>query len=89
MEHTYKYNSKYSTLTPEERRKKKNENYRIWFNSLNEERKRKYMDMKKQYSRKCLNNYHIGCCEICKKEYANIYNHYKTKIHNAKLQRSN
>jgi len=69
MEHTYKYNSKYSTLTPEERRKKKNENYRIWFNSLNEERKRKYI-----------------WCEICDKEYSNIYNHYKTKIHNAKLQ---
>jgi len=88
MEHTYKYITKYSNLTPEERRNIKNENYRKWYNSLDEERKSKYTEIKKNYAKKYLNNYKQCLCEVCNKQYADIYQHYKTKTHNEKVLKS-
>jgi len=85
MEHTYKYYSKYSQLTPTERehayKNTRNVCMKKWYNRQSQEKK----NLLSQYSKKL----HFGCCEICNKEYANIYNHYKTKTHNDKLQRSN
>ena len=89
MEHTYKYESKYSKLSEEEKRKAQNATIRKWYNSLSPERKQKYLDMKREYAKEHdTNKYRHKECAVCHKYYANIYTHYGTKIHMQKLNDS-
>ena len=61
-----KYNSKYAGLSDEERIKKYRENSKEW---------KKKMGTQKQY------NYLHGHCDVCKADYANIYEHRKSNKH--------
>lgn len=65
-----KYNSKYSNLTDEERKKIYRESAKEW---------KKKVGYEKQYE------YLHGDCLICDRHYANIYEHYKSKKHQAKV----
>lgn len=67
-----KYNSKYSTLTEEERRLKYRENAKAW---------KQKVGNAKQY------NYLHGHCDKCGRDYANIYEHNKSKKHQANANR--
>lgn len=86
MEHQYKYISKFSNLTPEERdrayKNTRNECMKKWYNRQSQEKK----DTLSQYSKKL----HYGVCSICNNtQYANIYNHYRTKKHLEKANSEN
>jgi hypothetical protein len=92
---TYKYESKYSKMTEEERKEAKNAITRRWYRSLSPERRQKYLDMKNDYTKQYLekkgderNNYRHALCECCGKEYHNIYQHYQTKAHIKKITNS-
>ena len=61
-----KYNSKYAGLTEEERKKKYRENAKEW---------KKKVGADKQYG------YLHGHCDACNSDYANIYEHRKSRKH--------
>lgn len=79
------YNTKYSGLTAEEYREmlyRKNKERRE--NMTEDEKKHLrelYDDWVKRQPTGQLSKYHGGKCETCDKEYADIYQHYKTKKH--------
>ena len=61
-----KYNSKYAGLSEEERKKKYRENAKEW---------KKKVGADKQYG------YLHGHCDVCDADYANIYEHRKSRKH--------
>lgn len=67
-----RYNSKYSTLTDEERKQKYRENAKAWKLKVGNE---------KQYT------YLHGHCDKCGRDYANIYEHNKSKKHQSNVNR--
>jgi hypothetical protein len=72
IKNTKKYNSKYSGMTEDERKQKYRENAKAW---------KKKVGNKKQYE------YLHGVCSVCDNHnYANIYEHNKSKKHIAKLE---
>ena len=61
-----KYNSKYAGLSEDERKRKYRENAKEW---------KKKVGADKQYS------YLHGHCDVCDADYANIYEHRKSRKH--------
>jgi len=85
MEKIYKYNSKYSKMTPEEIRKCKHENHLRWVANLSEEKKNYY----KAVTLRCAKVKNAQFCEVCKKNYKNIYGHRNSVGHKNKASITN
>jgi hypothetical protein len=73
----YKNKSKYSELTAEERERIKHEKHQEWNNKYKE----KITEEQKQKNKLAVSKAIKGRCEICEKEYGNIYQHKNTKKH--------
>lgn len=69
-----KYNSKYAGLSETERQKKYRENAKEW---------KKKVGAEKQYG------YLHGHCDVCDSDYANIYEHRKSKKHQKNEENKN
>jgi hypothetical protein len=73
----YKYNSKYSKLSPEEILNEKRKKYKEWLENLPEDKRR---EVKNQQSKFVYS--HVGTCELCGGHtYSDIYQHRRTKKH--------
>jgi hypothetical protein len=79
------YKSKYFGLTQEEYDKIQYEKNKERRNKLTEEEKAIRKEKRKEWldkqPKEKLAQYSVGKCDVCGKEYTNIYEHYKTKKH--------
>lgn len=73
-----KHNSKYAGMTEDEIAKIRYIRRKEWYKNLTEEKREKYKNNNPEKSK--------GVCEICEKEYGNIYQHRNTKKHKEKLE---
>jgi hypothetical protein len=77
------YNSKYKGLPAEEIIRIQKERQRRWKEGLSEEKKKEYGERyKDRYKDK-----NAGRCEVCEKEYKNIYQHKRSKKHKEEEER--
>ena len=83
----YKYNSKYSSLSPEEIMNEKRKKYMEWKANLSEDKLKR---LKEQMARANEKKNVRGVCIYCGgKEYTDIYQHNKTRKHLNNLSNAN
>ena len=77
----YKNKSKYSDMTAEEREKirleKQRRDHEAWMKRQTEEKKEEIREKVREAVSKVIK----GRCEICERDYGNIYQHRNTKKH--------
>lgn len=78
----YKKKTKYSDMTIEEREERRLERQRRYHKEWME----RQTEEKKEEIREKTNTITRGRCEICEKEYGNIYQHKQTKKHQKKME---
>ncbi len=74
----YKYASKYSHLSAEERERIRREQHERWKANLSEERKREIRERLQEHNK---HRDASGRCDICEKDYIDIYQHRRSQKH--------
>jgi hypothetical protein len=81
VEEKIRHYKEYANMTAEEIIKEQRRKRREYIERIPEEKKKEYAERYKDKN--------IGMCDICGKEYRNIYQHNNTKMHKKNIEKNN